>query len=442
MTHFVAFLALSLACVPLARAERLRVMLLDSVVDLDDPVLKPYLGWDTLHDPTVTIDRAIKPIEDVHRAGLPLALKALPRERRNEYFDPDTRTPGTNVARAIIKGIPADAVEMIPVPDDDPRPLSTVRCTLSSACGLFKSAERLRRDEADYFVPRLHYLSKLLRDRDVRLVNVSLSAPSMVVRRTLKMFASIDLHLSMRARFFRDLAAMNPDVLFVFAAGDESESLDQSEQEPFFNAGLPNVLVAAGLTEVRNDLIPESNVSSKQIDVAAGGIDLSISRQVMGSAMAAPVVSNQLVVQMLSHPRMSAAEFKALFLSDSTLPSVYLQGRVRDGRVLPGLSDWRAPGVETVRFQVENGIRFVNLERYVPVLRRALKTDRQRRRALLDTVRRGHLAVLVQLDGGPDNETRGVLYKNGHVTALDYRAIALKQVVDELLCESRLTASR
>ena len=151
-----------------------------------------------------------------------------------------------------------------------------------------------------------------------------------------------DLGLELLVAAAAELAVMihdNPDVLFVVAAGNETEDNDEEMPSPaYLSRFFPNVITVASVDE--DDVFSSfSNYGPASVQVAAPGENivsafLSNQEGIMdGTSMAAPAVSGLAARIRAGHPHLTAADVR-LIIERSALPEESLETRVSSGGVM------------------------------------------------------------------------------------------------------------
>ncbi len=139
--------------------------------------------------------------------------------------------------------------------------------------------------------------------------------------------------------------ANDAGILFVAAAGNDAESLDQSDHFPA-SFRQPNVIAVAATTD-RDELAPFSNYGLNSVPIAAPGTNIlstfpGDAYQVLnGTSMSAPFVSGALAVLKSEFPSMTAPQMKSVLLhSADPVPAlaglVSTGGRLNVARMLAG----------------------------------------------------------------------------------------------------------
>lgn len=171
------------------------------------------------------------------------------------------------------------------------------------------------------------------------------------------------------AAFFAILFAENPNVLFVIAAGNESENNDEILPSPGYLSRLfPNVITVAS-HDGKGTLSPFSNYGVQSVQLAAQGerilstVNAGVRARMSGTSMAAPMVSGIAARIRAENPEIHATEIPTI-LQASVVESEGLRGKVAsDGfldaeKALTIASAWN----EDVGF----GLRSAELRRSAP----------------------------------------------------------------------------
>lgn len=153
-----------------------------------------------------------------------------------------------------------------------------------------------------------------------------------------------DLSVELQVAFAASYAlafSENPDVLFVIAAGNESEDVDERMSLPaFISRFFPNVLTVASVGR-SNALSSFSNYGFRSVQVAAMGEKVrssflgGIQGEMSGTSMATPAVSGIAARVRDSYPKLSATDVRRLILA-SAQPVASLRGKVSTGGVADG----------------------------------------------------------------------------------------------------------
>jgi len=153
-----------------------------------------------------------------------------------------------------------------------------------------------------------------------------------------------DLAVELQVAFAASYAlafSENPDVLFVIAAGNENEDVDERMSLPaFISRFFPNVLTVASVGR-SNALSSFSNRGARSVQVAAMGEKVmssflgGIQGEMSGTSMATPAVAGIAARVRASHPKLSATDVRRLILA-SAVPMAGLRGKVSTGGVADG----------------------------------------------------------------------------------------------------------
>lgn len=151
-----------------------------------------------------------------------------------------------------------------------------------------------------------------------------------------------DLGLELLVNAAAELALMmheNPDVLFVLAAGNESEDNDEGYPSPaYLSRFFPNVITVASVDE-DNDLSEFSNFGTASVQVAAPGEKIfsaflaNQSGYMSGTSMAAPAVAGLAARIRVAYPQLTAVDVR-LILERSVTAVESLQAEVSTGGVV------------------------------------------------------------------------------------------------------------
>ena len=151
-----------------------------------------------------------------------------------------------------------------------------------------------------------------------------------------------DLGLEMLVAAAAEFALMiheNLDVLFVMAAGNESENNDEELPSPaYLSRFFPNVITVASVDE-DDELSEFSNFGAASVQVAAPGENIRSSfiadqeGLMSGTSMAAPAVAGLAARVRAEHSKLSAADVR-IILERSVDPIESLSGRVASGGVV------------------------------------------------------------------------------------------------------------
>lgn len=151
-----------------------------------------------------------------------------------------------------------------------------------------------------------------------------------------------DLGLELLVNAAAELALMmhqNPDVLFVLAAGNESEDNDEGFPSPaYLSRFFPNVITVASV-DADNDLSEFSNSGTASVQVAAPGEKIfssflaNQSGYMSGTSMAAPAVAGLAARIRAAHPQLTAVDVR-LILERSVTAVESLQDEVATSGVV------------------------------------------------------------------------------------------------------------